>query len=77
MAKQYGATVIALAGCVSKDAGVCNSYGIDAYFPILDAVRPLEDAMSNKVTTENLERTAEQVFRLICKEKCYPKKELH
>ncbi|MCQ2513454.1 MAG: glycerate kinase, partial [Lachnospiraceae bacterium] len=33
IAKKYGKKVIAFCGCATEDAGICNEYGIDAYFP--------------------------------------------
>ncbi len=63
IAKKYGKPVIAFCGCVSEDAAVCNSHGIDAFFPILRTPCTLEEAM--KDGQKNLSDTAEQVFRLI------------
>ena len=65
LAKKHGAKVIALAGSVSKDAVKCNEKGIDAYFPILQEVTTLEQAMDSQVALTNITNTAEQVFRLI------------
>ncbi len=64
LAKQYHKPVIALAGSVTKDARICNQYGIDAFFPILRTIVPLEKAMEPELAKENLSDTAEQVFRL-------------
>ena len=64
LAKQYGKTVIAFAGSVTRDARECNQYGIDAYFPILRTITTLEDAMNSENAKRNLSDTAEQVFRL-------------
>ena len=55
----------ALAGCVTEDAGVCNTQGIDAFFPILRSVVPLAEAMDKDSARENMVATTEQVFRLI------------
>ena len=65
IAKEYGIPVIAFCGCASKDAGVCNDNGIDAFFPILTGVTTLEEAMSPDTARRNAAATAEQVFRLI------------
>ena len=65
LAKKYGKPVIAFSGAVSDGAQMCNTVGIDAYFPILRSPCTLEDAMNIKNASENLADTAEQVFRLI------------
>lgn len=65
LAKQYGKKVLAFSGSVTKDAGLCNAHGIDAYFPILRSVTNLEEAMKPETAAQNLMDTAEQVFRLI------------
>lgn len=65
LAKKYEKPVIAFAGCTTKDATVCNEYGIDAFFPILRGVVSLEEAMDTKHAAENMSDTVEQVFRLI------------
>lgn len=64
LAKQYGKTVIAFAGSVTRDARECNQYGIDAYFPILRTITTLEEAMKSENAKRNLSDTAEQVYRL-------------
>ncbi len=64
LAKQYGKTVIAFAGSVTRDARECNQYGIDAYFPILRTITTLEEAMNLENAKRNLSDTAEQVYRL-------------
>lgn len=65
LAKNYGKPVIALCGCVGEDAENCNRRGIDAYFPILQSVTTLEDALQPESAKQNLTATATQVFRLI------------
>lgn len=64
-AKKYGKKVIAFSGCVTRDASACNEAGIDAFFPILRTVVPLEEAMRTETASRNMTETAEQVFRLI------------
>lgn len=64
LAKQYEKPVVAFAGSVTKEAGACNTNGIDAFFPILRRISTLEDAMEKEQAKENLLDTAEQVFRL-------------
>ena len=70
LAKAYGKPVIAFSGCVTEDAGVCNTHGIDAFFPILRSVVTLEQAMESANAKQNLQKTAEQAFRLI---RCFAK----
>ena len=65
VAKKYNKPCLAFSGAVSEDAGALNSYGIDAFFPILRAVCTLEDAMNKENAIKNLRNTAEQAFRLI------------
>ena len=57
--------MIAFSGSVTKDAGVCNEHGIDAFFPILRRIVTLEEAMESENAVQNLTDTAEQVFRLL------------
>lgn len=65
IAKKYGKPVLAFSGCVTEESGVCNQYGIDAFFPVLRTVTTLEEAMEKEQTKRNLSATVEQVFRLI------------
>lgn len=65
IAQKYNKTVIAFAGCVTEDAVLCNEHGIHAFFPILQRISTLNDAMMPAVAAQNLSDTAEQVFRLI------------
>ncbi len=64
-AKKYGKPVIAFSGAVTKDAGLCNEHGIDAFFPIVRTPCSLQDAMDLDNAYANLKNTAEQAFRLI------------
>lgn len=66
LAKKYGKKVIAFAGSVTDDAGVCNEAGIDAFFPIVRGITTLEEAMEPERARKNMELAVEQVFRLIC-----------
>lgn len=63
--KKYGKKVIAFAGSVTEDAGACNRAGIDAFFSIIRGVTTLEEALKPENAKKNIERTAEQVFRLL------------
>ena len=65
LAKKHNKKVIAFCGVASKDAGVCNNYGIDAYFPIISSVCSLQDAMDVDNAYNNLANSCEQVFRVI------------
>ncbi len=65
IAQKYNKPVIAFAGCASEDAALCNEHGIHAFFPILQRISTLNDAMMPAVAAQNLSDTAEQVFRLI------------
>ncbi len=65
IAKKYGKPVIGFAGCVTEDAGACNTCGIDAFFPVLRSVCTLEEAMNTDNAFANMAATAEQVFRII------------
>lgn len=65
LAKEYNATVIALAGAVTKDARACNAVGIDSFFCIQSAPVTLEEAMDKENAAYNMTLTAEQIFRLL------------
>ena len=65
MAKRFGKKVLAFSGCVTADAGVVNSHGIDAFFPILREVVTLEKALEKGNAAANLAATTEQVFRCL------------
>ena len=64
LAKKYHKPVVASAGSVTKEAGNGNTYGIDAFFPIVRECVTLEKAMEKETAKENLALTAEQVIRL-------------
>lgn len=64
-AKRYSKKVIAFAGCVTRDANILNSKGIDAFFPILRSVVTLDEALNKANAAENLAATTEQVFRCL------------
>ena len=65
LAKKYGAKVIAIAGCTTKDAVKCNEEGIDAYFSIVNSSMTLEEAMDKENATNNMISTSTQIFNLI------------
>ena len=65
LAKKYNLKVIAFAGSVTEDAAVCNTAGIDAYFPIIRGVTTLEEALDPQTAKNNMIGTVEQVFRLL------------
>lgn len=65
LAKKYHAKVLAFAGGVAKDATICNTKGIDAFFPIAREAMALKEAMEPANAKENMKLAAEQVFRLL------------
>ncbi len=65
VAEKYNIPVIAFAGSLSEDANYCNQAGISAFFSILPGIMTLDEAMKSETAIKNMERTAEQVFRLI------------
>ncbi len=65
IAKKYAKPVIAFSGCVTPETGVCNSHGIDAFFPIVKGACTLEEAMAVENAHPNMADTAEQAFRLL------------
>ena len=65
LAKRHGCRVLAFAGGVTEDAGVCNAAGIDAFFPIVRDVTTLEEAMKPETARRSMELAVEQVFRLL------------
>ncbi len=64
IAKKYNKPVFAFSGCTREDAGVLNSCGIDAFFPIIKAPCTLEEAMNTDNAKRNLSDTVEQVMHL-------------
>ena len=64
-AKKFGKPVLGFAGCVTKDAVACNDAGIDAFFPILQGVVTLEEAMTAENAKHNMAATVEQAFRIL------------
>lgn len=64
LARRYGKPVIALAGCLSPDAGD-GQEAFDACFPILPAPATAAEAMERDTARQNLQHTAHQVFRLL------------
>lgn len=65
IARKYSVPVIAFSGCVTKEAGIVNEHGIDAFFPVLRTVCTLEEAMNTENAYSNMADTAEQAARLI------------
>lgn len=65
LAKKHGKPVVALAGCLSKDAALCHAEGIDAFFSILREPVTLAEAMKPEVASRNITLAAEEAFRLI------------
>ncbi len=65
IAKKYNKPVLAFAGSVTKEAVVCNSNGIDAFFPVVRNITTLDEAMEKGNAYRNLADTVEQTARLI------------
>lgn len=65
IAQKYKKPVIAFSGCVTPEATVCNTAGINAFFPILRTVCTLSEALDQENARNNMIDTAEQVFRAI------------
>jgi glycerate 2-kinase len=65
LAKKHEKPVIALAGSVSEEAAELNRLGVTAYFPILQEVVSLDEAMNPDTARRNLRTTAEQIFWLL------------
>lgn len=65
IAKKYHKKVVALAGSIGEGAEMCNEHGIDAYFPILQRITDLEEAMKTEVARKNLIDTVVQVMRIL------------
>lgn len=59
------AKVIAICGSVGADIDVLYKHGIDAIFPTIPAMQPIETIMSNAYT--NIERTARNIASLLLK----------
>ena len=64
LAKKYGKPVVALCGCATPDATACHAFGIDAFFPVLQAPMTVGEAMENTTAIGNIAATAEQAMRL-------------
>jgi glycerate kinase len=65
LAKAHGARTIALAGCIGDGAEALNAAGIDAFFPVLRKVVPLDEALDAAATAANIAATSEQAFRCL------------
>lgn len=67
-AKACGCKVIVLAGSVEHSGARATQQNpplVDAVFPILPGAMTLEEAMREEAAYENMEYTAEQVFRVV------------
>lgn len=65
LAKKHGKKVVAFSGVIGDGAEILNEEGIDAYFPILQKLVSLEEALNKENAYENLKNTAYQVMRLL------------
>ncbi len=65
LAKKYGIPVIAIGGSVDDEIGDIYDCGITAAFSIIDSPMTLNEAMDTENAQRLVEKTAEQIFRLI------------
>lgn len=65
LAKKYNIPVIAIGGSISDDIENIYECGISAAFSIMDSPMTLKEAMDTKNAEKLVEKTAEQIFRLI------------
>lgn len=65
LAKKYNIPVIAVGGSLTEDAYELNQYGIDAVFSIQISPVSIEKAMEGERTQKNIEKTVEQVMRVL------------
>ncbi len=65
LAKKYGIPVIAIGGSVDDEIGDIYDCGITAAFSIIDSPMTLDEAMDTENAQRLVEKTAEQIFRLI------------
>ncbi len=65
LAKAHGARTIAISGCIGDGAEALNAAGIDAFFPVLRKVVPLDEALDPAAAAANITATSEQAFRCL------------
>lgn len=65
LAKKYNIPVIAIGGSVADNIENIHECGISTAFSIMDSPMTLEEAMNTKNAEKLVEKTAEQIFRLI------------
>lgn len=65
IAHKYGAKVIALAGAIGQEADKCNEKGVHAFFPVVRSITTLDEAMEKENAKYNVQKTTEQIMRLI------------
>ncbi len=65
LAKKHQKPVIAFCGSAEEDAEKCHACGIDAYFPVLQRICTLEEAMEYENAVKNISSAVTQVFRLL------------
>ena len=65
LAKKHGVPVIAIGGSVDDEIGNIYDCGITAAFSIMDSPMTLLEAMDTSNAKRLVEKTAEQIFRLI------------
>jgi len=64
-AKEFNIPVIGVAGAVADDASIVHEHGIDTLFSIMNYPIDLESAMESKKAAFLMEKTVEEIFRLI------------
>jgi glycerate kinase len=65
VAKEFNASVIAIAGCISDDAYINHEHGIDAMFSIINYPIDIEEAIKKERATFFIEKKVQEIFRLI------------
>ncbi len=65
LAKKYNIPVIAIGGSVADDIENIYECGISAVFSIMDSPMTLKEAMNTEKSLKLVEKTAEQIFRLL------------
>lgn len=65
LAGKYDIPIIAIGGSLTEDAYELNQHGIDAVFSIQSTPVSIEEAMESERTKINIEKTVEQVMRVL------------
>lgn len=65
LAGKYDVPIIAVGGSLTDDAYKLNHHGMNAVFSIQNEPLSIEEAMDSKRTQINIERTVEQIIRIL------------